>query len=186
MALPIAVDHPMRPVSAYGLSKQAVETLAAGFAARGRLTVACLRPALIAFPQHMTEWANAAAEADGVPAPAGVPPVAARVLEPLPLARAFVGAEDAARAFAAALDVEIDSLCCCTITAADTMSVHPTVDVLAGTFGARAPVTRPDLFARDPRASPYDLEAARIGLGWQPRDRWSDLVARHAVGGSHA
>jgi nucleoside-diphosphate-sugar epimerase len=175
-ALPIAVDHPMRPVTAYGLSKQAVEALAAGFAARGRLTVACLRPALIAFPQHMAEWAHVAAEADGISPPPGVPAVTKRVLEPLPLTRAFVGAEDAARAFAAALDAEIDQLCRCYLTARDTMSAHPTARVLAETFGAAIPVARPD----HPRATPFDLEPARSVLGWEPLDHWHDLVRRHA------
>jgi nucleoside-diphosphate-sugar epimerase len=155
LSLPIAVDHPMRPVGAYGLSKQVVETLCAGFAARGRMDVACLRPALIAFPQHMAEWAHVAAEADGLPPPPGVPPVAARVLEPLPMTRAYVGAEDAAAAFAAALTADFTGPCRCYVTAEDTM-------------GGNGP-------------SPFDLEPARAALGWEPRDRWRDLVARHAV-----
>ena len=179
-ALPIPVDQRMRPVSAYGLSKQAVETLAAGFAARGRLTVACLRPALIPFPHQMAEWANVAAEADGVAIPEGVPEVAARVLEPLPLTRSFVGPEDAARAFAAALTAGFDGLCRCYVTAEETMSVRPTGELLADAFGARPAMT--DHFVRAPRATPFDLEPARALLGWRPRDGWSDLVARHAIG----
>ncbi len=180
-ALPIGIDHPMRPTGAYGLSKQAVETLAAGFAARGRLGIACLRPALIPFPHQMAEWAHVAAEADGQPPPPGVPPVAARVLEPLPLTRAYVGPHDAARAFAAALDARIDGLCRCYLTAADTMSVQPTTAIIAAAFGAQPPLAQPDIFAQAPNATPFDLAPARLALGWQPRDRWPDLVARHAV-----
>jgi UDP-glucose 4-epimerase len=179
-ALPIAVDHPMRPVAAYGLSKQGVETLAAAFAARGRLTVACLRPTLITFPHQMPEWATVAAEADGIPTPDGVPPIATRVLEPLPFTRSFVSAPDVARAFAAALDAPIDGLLRCYLTAATTMTVHPTVDAIARSFGQHVPLARPDLYAASPQASPFDLEAARTGLGWQPRDTWHDLIARHA------
>jgi nucleoside-diphosphate-sugar epimerase len=163
------------------MSKQTVEILAAGFAARGRLTIACLRPALIPFPDQMAEWAHVAAEADGAAPPPGVPPVAQRVLEPLPLTRAYVAPEDAARAFALALDADFGPLCHCYLTAEDTMSTQPTRALVARTFGVDPPVTRPDLFARMEGASPFDLEPARTALGWQPRDRWSGLVARHAV-----
>jgi UDP-glucose 4-epimerase len=181
VALPIAVDHPMRPVTAYGMSKHAVETLAAGFAARGRLQVACLRPALITFPHQMAEWAHVAAEADGMTPPDFVPPVPKRVLEPLPLTRAYVGPEDAARAFAAALDADIDGLCRCFITAADTMSTQPTQVVIAQAFGTAPPLSQPALFAQRPNASPFDLEPASTAFGWQPRDTWQDLIARHAA-----
>jgi nucleoside-diphosphate-sugar epimerase len=102
------------------------------------------------------------------------------VLEPLPFTRSFVSAPDVARAFAAALDAPIDDLLRCYLTAATTMTVHPTIDAIARSFGQTVPVARPDLFAASPHASPFDLDAARTGLGWQPRDSWHDLIARHA------
>ena len=62
------------------------------------------------------------------------------------------------------------------------MSMRPTVEVLAESFGVRPAVAAPDLFARTPGASPFDLEAARTVLGWRARDGWRDLVARNTAG----
>lgn len=173
-SLPIPVHHPLRPVSAYGISKQVSEAVAAGFARRGRLKVACLRPALVTFPHQVAGWAAAA---DGMPSSTG--PGSRAAPEPLPLTYAYVGPEDAGRAFAAALDAPIAGFTICYVTAADTLSRRPTLDVLAERMAARSPVTHPTLFAAMPGASPFDLEPTHRFLAWRPRDTWADVVARH-------
>lgn len=185
LSLPIPVDHPLRPITAYGISKQVAETVAAGFVQRGKLQVVCLRPALVAFPHQVAEWATVAAEADGAPPPRGVPFLAERVLEPLPLTGAYVGPEDAARAFTASLQADVDGLATFYVTAQDTMSGRPTIELLADRLGARPPITRPAVFGRLNQASPFDLDPTLHALGWSPRDRWADVVARYGNLASH-
>ena len=180
LSLPVPIDHPLRPVSAYGLSKHAGEVIAAAFARRG-LEVACLRPALITFPHQVAEWAAVAAEADGRAPPPGLRPVPRRVLEPLPLTCAYVSPDDAGRAFAAALRAEFRGPLIAYVTALDTMSARPTADLFADRLRTEPPVTRPELFAALPHATPYDLEPSLRLLGWQPRDSWADVVARYGL-----
>jgi UDP-glucose 4-epimerase len=177
-ALPIATDHPLRPVTAYGLSKQASEAIAAGFSRRGRLAVACLRPALITFPHLVPEFARAAAASDGDLEPPGLPPPPVPAAEPLPLTRAWVGPEDCARAFAAALRAETADAAPLFVTADDTLSSRPTAALFRETFGVEPPLARPDLYNAVPEATPFDLEPTRAALGWQPRDRWADVVGQ--------
>lgn len=185
VTLPIPIDHPLRPVTAYGISKQVAETVAAGFVRRGKLQVICLRPALVTFPHQVAEWATVAAEADGALPPSDVPPLADRLLEPLPLTCAYVGPEDAARAFTAALRADVGGFATFYVTAEDTMSGRPTVELLADRLGTRPPVTRPALFSRLSQASPFDLDPTLRGLGWSPHDRWADIVARYSRLASH-
>jgi len=178
VALPIPVDQPQRPIGAYGLSKQAGETLAAGFAARGTLEVACLRPCLVTFPRHVPEWAAMVAQFDGVKLPDGIVVPETKTAEAIAPTRACVSPEDTARAFAAALTAKLDGFVRCYVAGIDSLSAGSTVANIAKGFGTAPPVTRPDLFAAIPNANPFDLEPARIALGWQPRDRWADVVAR--------
>ena len=170
-SLPIRVDHPLRPVSAYGLSKQAGETLAAAFGRRGKLPVVVLRPSLVIFPHHAAAWAHAAAEMDGLAAPG---PAVAAAPEAVPLTCSYIGVQDCARAFAAALRLE-GSAGPFYLTADDTMSSRPTREMLADRFGTPSAVTNPALYEADPRASPFDLQPTLAALGWRPQDRWTDI-----------
>jgi UDP-glucose 4-epimerase len=178
-SLPIAPDHGLRPVTGYGMSKHATEIIAAGFARRGRLMVSCLRPALVTYPHLVPEFARAAAADDGLSEPPGLPPPpAVPEAEPLPLTRAYVGPEDCARAFAAALEAEIVDPTPLYVTARDTLSSRPTQALFARTFGIAPPLARPDVYDSRPEATPFDLEPTRLALGWEPRDRWRDVVGR--------
>jgi len=179
--LPIPVDHPQRPISAYGASKEATELAGRVFARRGRLTVCCLRPALVTFPHQIPEWAIVAAEADGLPPPEGLPPVTERVLEPLSATCAWVAPEDAAEAFAAALSADLPAFSAFFVTGPDTLSARPTPAMIADRFGAPSIPSDPARFSALPTATPYDLNPARDALGWTPKLRWLDVVARHRV-----
>lgn len=179
VSLPIPVDHPLRPITAYGISKQMAEVVAAGFVRRGKLHVVCLRLALVTFPHQVAEWATVAAEADGAPVPAEILLVADRVLEPLPLTYAYVGPDDAARAFTASLQADVDGFATFYVTAEDTMSSKPTVEIMADRLGARPPITRAALFNGLSQASPFDLEPTLRTLKWSSRERWAGLVGRY-------
>jgi hypothetical protein len=65
----------------------------------------------------------------------------------------------------------------CFITAADTFNPTPTLPYLQGVFGALPEVRRPELYARNPRASAHDSSRARDVLGWSPEKSWADLAA---------
>ena len=139
----------------------------------------CLRPALITFPHQVAEWAVVAAEADGLVPPAGLRPVPERVLEPLPLTCAYVSPDDAGRAFAAALTASLDGMAIAFVTAADTMSARPTMDMIADRLRTSPPLLRAELYAALEEATPYDLDPTAALLGWRPRDRWAAVVDRY-------
>lgn len=175
--LPVPVDHPQLPVSAYGISKQAGEMLAAAFVRRGAMDVICLRPCFILFPHLVTEVAQLSASADGVPPPLHLMQSAVPMNEPLTPTRSFVSPEDAARAFVAAVETEIPGFSAFFVTGPDTCSVHPTETMVETVFGLRPPVHDPALFAGSPRACVFDIAPTRAALGWSPRDTWASVVA---------
>jgi nucleoside-diphosphate-sugar epimerase len=112
-----------------------------------------------------------------LPAP-GALAEAERLREPLPLLRSHVAPEDAARAFRLALELPRVSCEVLFVAAADTFQPSPTLAYLREAFGALPEVRKPDVYARDPRASAHDSSRARELLGWSPSTTWPDLVAR--------
>ena len=181
--LPVPVDAPLAPRSAYGVSKLVCEEFARTFARRGSVETICLRPALVAQPDIAWSMAAIAAAMEGADPP---PPAAGRgwrdLREPLSPTRAFVSPGDAARAFRAALEVRGLRFGVYFVTGPDTCALGPTVDLVARGFGVAPEVARPSLYADDPRASAYDLAPALRDLGWAPRDRWADHLARVVAG----
>ena len=177
--LPIGADHPLAPTDAYGLSKQACENLAAGFARRGRLEVVCLRPALVVRPETARTKAAMVAKLDGGgPRPPAEDPIWQVSDGSLPRTRAFVSSEDAARCFAAALEADGAGCGPYFVSAAETMSPMATLDLVTREFGIEPKLESPEIFSEDPRASVFDIEATTQALGWRPKDRWADVMAR--------
>lgn len=162
--LPIDEAHLLRPTDAYALSKLCGEQVAVSFARRG-LEVIVLRPCFIAFPEQVQFMA-------GGESPAGRD-------EPKSYLCAYVGPEDCARGFAAA--VELAGYAGCEtffLAAADVFAMQPTVARLEARYGARIPLRDPALYQRFPRASPVSSERAMTRLRWNPTTRW--LGARMA------
>lgn len=157
--LPIDEVHPLRPTDAYGCSKLCGEQIAASFARRG-LEVLVLRPCFIAFPELVDFMAGRAG-------PAGRD-------EPMPYLRAYVGPDDCARGFAAAVALT-DYVGWETffLAATDTFAMQPTVTRLEELYGARIPLRDPALYDRSPLASPVTCARAAERLGWTPTTRWS-------------
>jgi UDP-glucose 4-epimerase len=157
--LPIDEAHPVRPSDAYGLSKRCGELIAEAYARRG-LEVLVLRPCLVAFPEMADFMA-------GRSAPAGRS-------EPMPFLCSYVGPEDCARAFAAAVMLaDYDGFETFFLAAADTFAAEPTVERLEALYRTRIVLTNPGLYADFPRASPVSHTRARERLGWSPATRWS-------------
>ena len=156
--LPIDEAHPLRPSDAYALSKRCGEQVATSFAQRG-LQVLMLRPCFIAFPQQITFMAGGAN-------PAGRD-------EPMSYLCAYVGPEDCARAFAAAVTMPNYAGCeTFFLAATDVFATQPTVPRLEALYDERIPVRTPALYQSNPRASPVSSERAKLRLAWAPTTTW--------------
>jgi nucleoside-diphosphate-sugar epimerase len=165
--LPFDEAHPLRPAVAYDLSKRVCEPVARSFALRGRLSVLCLRPAWIIFPNRVHEVDRHVRALDGDPDPARTP---------LPPHRAYVRPDDAARAFRLALESDDGGFDIVNIGAADTMSPLPTLAVIAREFRFQPPVRDPELFRAYPRAAAFSSAYARRRLGFAPTGDWDRFV----------
>ena len=157
--LPVDEAHAMKPANAYGLSKLVVEDIARGFALHGDMSITCLRPVAVIFESNLRRAVDRAADPGH------------------PWLAAYVTGEDTGRAFAAALDHDapFDAMF---VAANDSASPVPTLDRLAGVYGAAPPVRDPGWFERNPLASPIDATRAKQRLGWRPTSTWAEVAAR--------
>ena len=96
----------------------------------------------------------------------------------IPGSRAFVGPADAARCFRASLEAEGRAFDVHKVAAADTYSPLPTLDVVRREYAVTPEVRDAALYDGDPRASIYDISLTRDELGWEPHERWTDLLDR--------
>jgi nucleoside-diphosphate-sugar epimerase len=168
--LPFDEAHPLRPCSAYELSKQVVEVVAAAFARRTGMIIPCLRPAWVIFSDRVDDFDRRAREADG-----GTPPAAGH--RPPPPHRAYVRPDDTARAFQLALTVDLKPFEAFNIGASDTMSPAPTLEVMARIYGCDVPVPNRSVFQAAPRTAIFGNARARQRLGWEPTSDWESFVA---------
>ena len=157
--LPIDEAHPTRPTDTYGLSKLCGERIAEAYSRRS-LEVIVIRPCFVAFPEMADFMA-------GKPGPEGR-------AEPMPYLRTYVGPEDCARGFAAAVATDYRGFETFFLAAADTFAAEPTVTRLEALYGAAIPLRDAALYQQTPRASPVGNAAARQRLGWRPTTRWTD------------
>jgi nucleoside-diphosphate-sugar epimerase len=158
--LPIDEAHVLRPTDAYGVSKLCGEQIATSYARRG-LEVLVLRPCFIAFPELADFMA-------GRPGPDGRD-------EPMSYLRAYVGPEDCALGFAAA--VELPGISGCEtffLAARDAFATQPTIARLEALYAARIPLRDAPLYDAFPLASPVSCARAMARLGWAPTTRWAD------------
>ncbi len=184
MQLPIPVDVDLLPLQSYGVTKKVCEEFARTFVRRGEMSVICLRPTLVAQPDITYSIACLAAERDGVEPP---PPASGKnwrkLRETLSPIRGVVTPEDAARAFRAALNAQGIRYGAYFVSGPDSLGHRPTVENISEGFDIIPELLRPEVYENDPRATAYDLQPTLDALGWQPRDRWEDHVARVITAG---
>ena len=178
--LPIDEGHTLRPTGAYALSKQLIETMARHFAARGSLSIVCLRPTLIVRPE---KEAQILAQLR-LPDPDGEPPAymdsdGVKPYGALSAIRTYVRSRDAARGFVAALDYQARPFDVFTLAARDGIGRVETLPRMTALYGTCPEVRDPAHYRDDPYASVLDTRRARDALGWQPQGDWRDVVADH-------
>ena len=162
--LPIDEAHALRPTDAYGLGKLCGEQIAAAYARRG-MEVLVLRPCFVAFPELADFMAGR-----GGPGPLST----AGRTEPMPFLRAYVGPEDCARGFAAAVALQdYRGHETFFLAAADAFATEPTVARLEALYGAQMTLRDAALYRQFPMASPVSSARAGARLGWTATTRWS-------------
>ena len=172
--LPIDETHPFRPSDSYGLSKQLCEHIGQHFARRGKLSVVCIRPTEIAFPEIVHEFVGLleAAQTSG-------PVTATRSTADqfaLPISRAYVRADDMVRLIRLSLEATGEPYEVFWANAADTCDSAPTLTVLKALYGSLPEIRRPELYEANPRAGVFDISRAQARLGWEPTGDWAQLV----------
>ena len=177
--LPVDIHHACAPVHAYGISKLTGEVMAKAFSRRAKMEVFCLRPAFVVRDPVVYSLAKLIAENDGTQAPEPAhDPSWEPQRKPRPGSRSFITPKDVARCFRASLEAEVPEFDIFHVVAADTYSALDTLEVIRREFGNDPQVRDPELYANDPRASIYDIAHTREVLGWEPLQRWGDVMAR--------
>ena len=172
--LPVREEHPLRPHSAYGLSKMLGEKIARTFVRRDNLTVTVLRPALIAFPRLIEEINRKARECDQENSSYSTSGGSAA--SDLSILRAYVRPEDCARGFRRALETNATPFSCFQLTADDTFTGTPTLKIIEKQFGMLPDNINRMVYKKYPRASGFDNQRAKKLLHWRPEGEWSDLI----------
>lgn len=149
--LPVDEDHPLQPCEFYGLSKEITEAICLRYKQRGHLEVSVLRPTHIVFEPEYPELAERGADVNNYHY------------------WCYVHPADVATAFRLVLERDQMPYGPFFISAADTLSDQPTLDMLRARLGKLPPVRNAALYAVHPRASILDISRARTELGFEPR-----------------
>ncbi|MBT7647899.1 MAG: hypothetical protein HN768_12685, partial [Rhodospirillaceae bacterium] len=64
------------------------------------------------------------------------------------------------------------------VAATDNHTHLPTLQLVEREFGSLPELHALERFSADPRASIYDVAPTTAALGWQPQERWADLITR--------
>jgi len=153
--LPLTEDHPLNPVSAYGLSKVAGEQGADYFVRNRDMTVLSFRLLGIRTPSEM---------------PGEIAQVTERPEEKSYLLWTRCDVRDAAMAFRLALEKKDLASGPYNITGSNIVLERPTEDLVKEFFGTRTEVRAP----LPDQASPISIEKANREFGYLPRFDWSE------------
>lgn len=176
--LPVDIHHPLKPVSAYGITKLLAEQMCEAFSRRSEMEVICLRPPLILRDEAVYYLVKVTAEAEGTlpPPEAADPDWHKRKL--LSDSRAYVTSKDAARSFRAAIEADIDRFGIFNVMAPDTYSALSTLDVLQREFSAKPDIREPARFESGSRSTIYEIDSTRKLLGWSAQETLDDVLER--------
>ena len=157
--LPVDEDHPLHPSEPYGMSKAMSEEIAKMFSLRGGMTVTVIRPTLVA-----TETI--------------APKLDALSTDPKNIDLwGWADPEDVAEAYRLALGRSGDPYDVFFISAPNTLSDTPTLDLLRAYYGKLPEVRQPEFYQRDPHAGVFSIQRAEKRLGFAPHRDWRKLRA---------
>lgn len=157
--LPVDEAHPLRPAEPYGTSKAMSEEVAQMFARRGGMVVTVIRPTLVA-----TETITPKLDALGK--------------DPKNIDLwGWADPEDVAEAYRLALGREGSPYDVFFISAPNTLSDTPTLDLLRAYYGKLPEVRKPEIYERDPHAGVFSIARAQERLGFAPHRDWRRLRA---------
>jgi UDP-glucose 4-epimerase len=177
--LPADEDHPLHTTTTYALTKEIAETLGLHFARRASMTVSCLRPALIAFPDMYETIVVAVENETRIDETRGQYDYRRDTPghQPVGSTRGYVRPDDAARAFRLALETNnCRAFDCFFVAAADTFEPMPTLDYVRRRYGALPEIRKPLLYESNPRAGLLDISRAMERLEWMPTGNWPSLL----------
>jgi nucleoside-diphosphate-sugar epimerase len=170
--LPIDEQHPARPAHVYGLSKLINEVTAESYGRRQKMTITCIRPTYVMFPELVPSIAARVRDATEPPIASSDPAVAAALGEPLSPLRCYVEPRDLARLFRLALEHDGAAYELFYGSAADSFDPRPTLAYFEQSYGVLPQIHKPWLYERDPYAAAIDCSRAREVLGWTPTSDW--------------
>lgn len=157
--LPVDEDHPLNPAEPYGTSKAMSEKIAKMFALRGGMTVTVIRPTLVA-----TETIAPKLDALGT--------------DPRNIDLwGWADPEDVAQAYRLALGLRGSPYDVFFISAPNTLSDTPTLELLRAYYGTLPEVRQPEVYRRDPHAGVFSITRAQERLGFAPHRDWRRLKA---------
>ncbi|BCI52264.1 UDP-glucose 4-epimerase [Mycolicibacterium litorale] len=162
-SLQVDERHELRPVQAYSVSKQIMETMGRSFATGTDMEVLCLRPLAVVLPETIGEYCEFIDDPD------------------LHWLYYYVHARDVATGFRRALESRGLKFGTFFLSADDTSRPEPTLDWYRDRIGALPEILNPRTFQINPRASIFSNQQARQVLGWEPTTDFPALRAEHGV-----
>jgi len=155
--LPIDEEHPLYPIDPYGLSKQIDELTGLSFSRRRRdMTIIALRFSWVTFPADYVEIARQANIVPGM----------------VNTLWSYVDIRDVAKAIHLSLRAKVTGFETVNITAADTLSLIPTQELIACYLPQSHIVNN----SFSDRATLFNLKKATDLLGYMPIYTWSQYI----------
>lgn len=156
-SLQVNEDHVCRPVQAYSVSKQLMEHMGLSFVHGTSMDVICLRPLAVV----MKETFDAYLKFVSTPERNWL--------------FYYVTAQDVARGFRAALEIQGLRYGVFFLSADDSSHEEATQDWYRSLFGELPAIANPRRFMQLPRASVFSSARAKELLGWQPSSSFPEL-----------
>ena len=160
--LPVNERHENKPYQAYSVSKIVMEQMAQSFADATDMEVICLRPLAVVLPETIHDYIKFVDDTERH------------------WLFYYIWAEDLAKAFEAAVDIEGLKFGVFFISADDTSHPKPTLEWYEEVIGQVPEIKNPRLYQNNPRASIFSNQEAKSILGWNPSTDFDKLRAEYA------
>jgi nucleoside-diphosphate-sugar epimerase len=161
--LPVDEDHELRPVQAYSLSKQIMETMGLAVSRGSGMSVICLRPLAVVLEENLSDFAQFIDDPE------------------LRWLFYYVEASDLARAFRAAVEVEGIQFDTFFISADDTCHPEPTLEWYRRVIGEVPATDDAAAYDHGLRSSIFSSAKAKARLGWEPTSDFLEMRRRSGL-----